>query len=105
MPDDFPYRSHGQPITAYASLAACLFILIVANGAGLWKDFHVQPFLSAYLAVSTTNLEESELLLIVLLADMFHHTMDFVENSTQGPMAPSRAIEWRRTSEEDVEVA
>jgi amino acid transporter len=50
MPDDFPYRSHGQPITAYASLAACLFILIVANGAGLWKEFHVQPFLSAYLA-------------------------------------------------------
>jgi amino acid permease len=52
MPDDFPYRSHGQPITAYLSLLACLFILIVANGAGLWKEFHIQPFLSAYLAVS-----------------------------------------------------
>jgi amino acid transporter len=52
MPDDFPYRSHGQPITAYLSLMACLFILIVANGAGLWKEFHIQPFLSAYLAVS-----------------------------------------------------
>ena len=52
MPDDFPYRSHGQPITAYASLIACLFILVIANGASLWKDFHVQPFLSAYLAVS-----------------------------------------------------
>jgi amino acid transporter len=49
MPDDFPYRSHGQPITAYASLATCLFILVVANSAGLWKEFHVQPFLSAYL--------------------------------------------------------
>jgi amino acid permease len=55
MADDFPYRSHGQPITAYASLIACLFILIVANGAGLWKEFHVQPFLSAYLAVSYLN--------------------------------------------------
>ncbi|KAH3913113.1 hypothetical protein HBI56_087620 [Parastagonospora nodorum] len=50
VPDDFPYRSHGQPITAYASLFACLFILVVANGAGLWKEFHIQPFLSAYLA-------------------------------------------------------
>ncbi|KAH8702727.1 amino acid permease-domain-containing protein [Phaeosphaeriaceae sp. PMI808] len=50
LADDFPYRSHGQPITAWASLASCLFILIVANGAGLWKEFHVQPFLSAYLA-------------------------------------------------------
>jgi hypothetical protein len=87
------------------SLAACLFILIVANGAELWKEFRVQPFLSAYLAVGTTNLEESELLLIISLANMFHHTLDFVESSTQGPMAPSRAIQWRRTSEEDVEVA
>ncbi|KAH7401698.1 amino acid permease/ SLC12A domain-containing protein [Pyrenochaeta sp. MPI-SDFR-AT-0127] len=50
LDDDFPYRSHGQPITAYLSLAACLFILIVANGASLWKSFHVQPFLAAYLA-------------------------------------------------------
>jgi hypothetical protein len=41
-----------RPITAYLSLMACLFILIVANGAGLWKEFHIQPFLSAYLAVS-----------------------------------------------------
>ncbi|KAH7083883.1 amino acid permease/ SLC12A domain-containing protein [Paraphoma chrysanthemicola] len=50
LEDDYPYRSHGQPITAYASLFACLFILVIANGAGLWKEFHVQPFLSAYLA-------------------------------------------------------
>ncbi|KAF2027485.1 hypothetical protein EK21DRAFT_102555 [Setomelanomma holmii] len=50
LQDDYPYRSHGQPITAYASLAACLFILVIANGAGVWKEFHVQPFLSAYLA-------------------------------------------------------
>jgi amino acid permease len=61
MPDDFPYRSHGQPITAYASLAACLFILVVANGAGLWKEFHIQPFLSAYLAVSTASLDKLEI--------------------------------------------
>jgi amino acid transporter len=52
MPDDFPYRSHGQPITAYLSLGACLFILVIANGASLWKEFNVPPFLSAYLAVS-----------------------------------------------------
>jgi amino acid transporter len=51
LEDDYPYRSHGQPITAYASLFACLFILVIANGAGVWKEFHVQPFLSAYLAV------------------------------------------------------
>ena len=55
VPDDFPYRSHGQPITAYASLFACLFILVVANGAGLWKELHIQPFLSAYLAVSSPH--------------------------------------------------
>lgn len=52
LPDDFPYRGHGQPITAYLSLAACLFLLVVVNGSSLWNGFHVQPFLSAYLAVS-----------------------------------------------------
>lgn len=51
-PDDYPYRSHGQPFTAYASLMGCLFILVVANGAGLWSGWHEVPFLSAYLAVS-----------------------------------------------------
>jgi amino acid transporter len=50
--DDFPYRGHGQPITAYLSLVACLFILIVANGASLWKSFQYHAFLAAYLAVS-----------------------------------------------------
>ncbi|KAF2627713.1 hypothetical protein BU25DRAFT_341274 [Macroventuria anomochaeta] len=50
LPDDFPYRSHGQPITAYASLLACLMILFVANGASLWKQFRIQQFLAAYLA-------------------------------------------------------
>lgn len=55
LDDDFPYRSHGQPFTAYMSLAACLFILIVANGASLWKTFHYQSFLAAYLAVSSKS--------------------------------------------------
>lgn len=49
--DDYPYRSHGQPFTALASLIGCLFILIVADGAALWKHFRTQPFLSAYLSV------------------------------------------------------
>ncbi|KAF3001350.1 hypothetical protein E8E13_006129 [Curvularia kusanoi] len=48
--DDYPYRGHGQPLTAYASLLACLFILLVANGASLWKEFRIQQFLAAYLA-------------------------------------------------------
>jgi yeast amino acid transporter len=51
LEDDYPYRSHGQPFTAWLALGGCLFILVVANGAGLWKEFHFQPFLSGYLAV------------------------------------------------------
>jgi yeast amino acid transporter len=50
--DDYPYRSHGQPFTAYAALTSCLFLLIVANGASLWKEWNINAFLSAYLAVS-----------------------------------------------------
>ena len=53
--DDYPYRSHGQPFTAYMSLASCLFILIVAKGAPLWIRFRMQPFLSAYLAASAPS--------------------------------------------------
>ena len=49
--DDYPYRSHGQPFTAFASLAGCIFILVVADGAALWKEFQAHPFLSAYLSV------------------------------------------------------
>ncbi|KAL2869111.1 uncharacterized protein BJX67DRAFT_371069 [Aspergillus lucknowensis] len=49
--DGYPYRSHGQPVLAYIALAGCLFILIVANGAFLWKGFHKLPFLSAYLFI------------------------------------------------------
>jgi amino acid transporter len=58
VPDDFPYRAHGQPLTAYLSLIACLFILLVANGASLWNGFNVQPFLSAYIAVSASTIGE-----------------------------------------------
>jgi hypothetical protein len=49
--NDYPYRGHGQPLLAYLALAGCVFVLVVANGAALWKDFHLLPFLSAYLAV------------------------------------------------------
>ncbi|KAL4959993.1 amino acid permease/ SLC12A domain-containing protein [Aspergillus stella-maris] len=49
--NDYPYRSPLQPFLAYAALAGCLFILIIANGASLWKDFHNFPFLSSYLFV------------------------------------------------------
>ncbi|KAI1404765.1 amino acid permease-domain-containing protein [Hypoxylon fuscum] len=49
--DDYPYRSNGQPLTAYLSLAVCLFILLVVNGASLWKKFYIEPFLSSYLLV------------------------------------------------------
>ncbi|CAN8095326.1 unnamed protein product [Discula destructiva] len=48
---DYPYRSHGQPLLAYLAFAGCLFILIVANGASLWKDFKIVPFLSSYLII------------------------------------------------------
>lgn len=49
---DYPYRSHGQPLLAYAALSGCLFVLFVANGAYLWNGFHQSPFLSSYLTVS-----------------------------------------------------
>jgi len=44
LADDYPYRSHGQPFTAYAAIASCLFILIVANGASLWKQWRIEAF-------------------------------------------------------------
>lgn len=50
--NDYPYRSHGQPFLAYMALIGCLFLLVVSNGAAVWKGFHVLPFLSAYLVVS-----------------------------------------------------
>ncbi|KAI1102621.1 amino acid/polyamine transporter I [Jackrogersella minutella] len=49
--NDYPYISNGQPFTAYFGLIACLFILLVVNGASLWNGFHTQAFLSSYLIV------------------------------------------------------
>ena len=49
--DDYPYRSHGQPVMAWCGLTGCLIILLVANGAPLWGVFTVGNFLGAYLAV------------------------------------------------------
>jgi len=103
VPDDFPYRSHGQPITAYASLFACLFILIIANGAGLWKEFHIQPFLSAYLAASCYPPDPSTVLTRPT-ANMFHRTLDFVESLAQGAVASGQS-EWRRIGAEDAQTA
>ncbi|KAL3456861.1 amino acid permease-domain-containing protein [Aspergillus heterothallicus] len=48
---NYPYRSHGQPVLAYITLAGCLFVLIVADGAYLWRGFHKFPFLSSYLFI------------------------------------------------------
>ncbi|KAL2867546.1 uncharacterized protein BJX67DRAFT_352567 [Aspergillus lucknowensis] len=49
--DDYPYRSHGQPVLAYVAFIGCLFILFVANGASVWKKFHWFPFLASYITV------------------------------------------------------
>ncbi|KAH7026588.1 amino acid permease-domain-containing protein [Microdochium trichocladiopsis] len=51
--NDYPYRSHGQPFTAYMGLAGCLALLVVCNMAYFWKQpkFHVEPFLSNYLII------------------------------------------------------
>lgn len=50
--DEYPYRSHRQPLTAYLSLLGCIFVSLVANGAALWNGFHLLPFLASYLTVS-----------------------------------------------------
>ncbi|KAK7908212.1 hypothetical protein PG985_015515 [Apiospora marii] len=49
--NDYPYRSSLQPVTAYASLAGCLFILVVSNGTSQWIGWKPEPFLSSYMAV------------------------------------------------------
>ncbi|KAH0362565.1 hypothetical protein KCU65_g7960, partial [Aureobasidium melanogenum] len=51
----YPYRSTGQPLTAYLALTACLIILVVANGATLWNtadssSTFAAKFSAAYLA-------------------------------------------------------
>lgn len=58
---DYPYRSHGQPLLAYLAFAGCLFILIVANGASLWKEFNIVPFLSSYLIVCAPATRHSQM--------------------------------------------
>jgi amino acid permease len=50
--DEYMYRSHGQPLTAYASFFSCLFIITIANSAFLWQGFNSLDFLQTYLAVS-----------------------------------------------------
>lgn len=51
----YGYNSHFQPITAWLAFAACLVILLLFNGAVLWKEFYFLHFLSSYLAVSELN--------------------------------------------------
>ncbi|KAF6790000.1 amino acid transporter [Colletotrichum sojae] len=48
---NYPFRSHLQPVLAHVALGGCLVVLVICNGAFLWKDFHPIPFLSGYLAV------------------------------------------------------
>ncbi|KZN90988.1 Lysine/arginine permease [Penicillium chrysogenum] len=49
--DDYPYRSHRQPLTAYLAFLGCVFVSLVANGAALWNGFHLLPFLASYLTI------------------------------------------------------
>lgn len=39
-------------MTAYAAFTGCFAVLIVINGASLWKGFHSFSFLSSYMIVS-----------------------------------------------------
>ncbi|KAI3338694.1 amino acid permease/ SLC12A domain-containing protein [Ustulina deusta] len=49
--ENYPYRSHAQPLIAYLALAGCTFVLLGANQASLWNGFYVEPFLSSFLAI------------------------------------------------------
>lgn len=42
-------------MTAYAAFTGCFVVLVVINGASLWKGFHTLPFLSSYMIVSLTE--------------------------------------------------
>lgn len=42
-----------QPFLGYMALAGCIFVLVVANSALMWKKFHPTPFLSTFLLVSS----------------------------------------------------
>jgi len=49
--NDYPYRSIGQPFTAWFGLVGCIFILVVCNGSLAWSNSNALPLLSAYLIV------------------------------------------------------
>lgn len=55
--EGYPYSSTGQPGTAYLALAACLFILVVANGASLWRGVPHTPNVPGESADSGTSNE------------------------------------------------
>jgi len=95
LPDDYPYRSHWQPQLAYLFLAACLFILIIANGASLWKNFNRQSFLSAYLAVSRNTPQSVFNELTAPIAYLLPCSLGFAQGFTEGTVAPCRLIEWQ----------
>jgi hypothetical protein len=98
LEDDYPYRSHGQPITAYVAIASCLFILIIANGASLWKNWNTNAFLSAYLAVSRSQQRQASLrgsnsFVAHLLHRLVGDTKIYKEGS-RGSLGTCRFIEW-----------
>ncbi|RDW79544.1 hypothetical protein BP6252_04182 [Coleophoma cylindrospora] len=46
---EYPYKSIGQPKTAWLAIFGCVWILIISNSAAMWKGFQLQPFLSGFL--------------------------------------------------------
>ncbi|KAJ5928747.1 proline-specific permease [Penicillium verhagenii] len=48
---NYPYRSHNQPLLAWAAFIGCCTVLMVMNMASLWGEFYLLPFLSSYLTV------------------------------------------------------
>jgi hypothetical protein len=57
--NEYPYRSHGQPLLAYLAFSGCLFLLVIAGGAALWKGFHLLPFVAPYLTVRRCDISSS----------------------------------------------
>uniref|UniRef100_A0A4E9DL01 Amino acid permease/ SLC12A domain-containing protein n=1 Tax=Gibberella zeae TaxID=5518 RepID=A0A4E9DL01_GIBZA len=51
QPEDHPYRNYFQPLLAWIALGLCICILIIFNGAFLWKKFHLVPLLTGYLPI------------------------------------------------------
>lgn len=54
---NYPWRSNLQPVTGILSLTCCVLVLVVANSVSLWSEFHFQPFLGNYLAVSPCHVQ------------------------------------------------